>query len=132
MLEAIRKMTIPEIAAEMKSLLGLADNVSRMIPNFAAITEPLRKLTGGGSNISCDWGKEQEESLEKLKGIFHSETTNHTKLVVDASPLGLGEILTQKDSLEEEGGIIVANASRTLTDVEQRCSQTAGETLPVA
>ena len=39
---AIRKMNTPEIAKEMKSLLGLSDYVSGIIPNFAA--EAVRRL----------------------------------------------------------------------------------------
>ena len=56
----------------------------------------------------------------------------HTELVVDASPVGLGAILAQKDNKEDQGGKIVAYASRALTDVETRYSQTEREALAVA
>ena len=50
-----------------------------------------------------------------------------TELIVDASPVGLGAILTQKTCDSEKK--IVAYASRSLSPVEQRYSQTEREAL---
>ena len=44
-LEAIRNLKTPENPDELRSLLGMASYVSRIIPNFATVTEPLRRLT---------------------------------------------------------------------------------------
>ena len=93
----------------------MAGYVSRSIPNFATITEPLRKLTR--SKVTWEWGEEQGESLKKLHDLLQSQRvmayydpTKYTELIVDASPVGLGAILAQKESEEEEGGRIVAYA----------------------
>ncbi|KAI0210788.1 hypothetical protein LSAT2_004428 [Lamellibrachia satsuma] len=136
-LEAIRKMKTPENAEEVRSLLGMAGYVSRSIPNFATITEPLKKLTR--SKVTWEWGEEQGESLKKLYDLLQSQRvmayydpTKYTELIVDASPVGLGAILAQKESEEEEGGRIAAYASRALSEVEQRYSQTEREALAVA
>ena len=51
-----------------------------------------------------------------------------TELVVDASPIGLDAILTQKT---ETGIKVIAYASRRLTDPEARYSQTEREALPI-
>ena len=52
-----------------------------------------------------------------------------TELIVDASPVGLGAILTQ---VTADGGTnIVAYASRSLTDCESRYSQSEREALAV-
>ena len=52
-----------------------------------------------------------------------------TELIVDASPVGLGAIVTQ---VTTDGGTkIVAYASRSLTDCESRNSQTEREALAV-
>ena len=47
-----------------------------------------------------------------------------TDVIVDASPVGLGAILAQQ-------GKIISYASRALTDVEQRYSQTDREFLAI-
>ena len=70
-LEAIRKMKTPENAEEVSSLLGMAGYVYRSIPNFATITEPLRKLTR--SKVTWEWGEEQGESLKKLHDFLQSQ-----------------------------------------------------------
>ena len=93
-LDAIRKMKTPEKAGEARLLLGIAGYVSRMIPNFATIIEPLRRLTR--SNVPWKWGREQKTTIEKLQGLLQSDGViayydpkKHTELVVDASPVGL-------------------------------------------
>lgn len=51
-----------------------------------------------------------------------------TELIVDASPVGLGAILLQKDKKRKH---IIAYASRALSDVERRYSQTEREALAI-
>ena len=136
-MKGIRKMKTPENAEEVRSLLGMVGSVSRSIPDFATISEPLWTLTR--SKVTREWGEEQEESLKKLHDLLQSQRvmancdpTKYTDLIVDASPAGLGAILVQKESEDEEGGRIVAYASITLSDVEQRYSQMEREAPAVA
>ena len=56
--------------------------------------------------------------------MAYFDPSKSTEIVVDASPVGLGAIFTQE-------GKIVSYASRALTDVEQRYSQTDREMLAV-
>ena len=60
--------------------------------------------------------------------VAHYNQAAETELKVDASPVGLGATLLQRsgDSVRP-----VAYASRTLTDVERRYSQTEKEALAV-
>jgi len=60
--------------------------------------------------------------------MAHYNPEAETELRVDASPVGLGAILMQSDGQEVRP---VAYASRTLTDVERRYSQTEREALAV-
>ena len=60
--------------------------------------------------------------------MAHYNPEAETELRVDASPVGLGAILMQSNGHETRP---VAYASRTLTDVERRYSQTEREALAV-
>ena len=60
--------------------------------------------------------------------MAHYNPEAETELRVDASPVGLGAILMQSDGKEVRP---VAYASRSLTDVERRYSQTEREALAV-
>ncbi|XP_044166850.1 uncharacterized protein K02A2.6-like [Acropora millepora] len=44
-IEAITNMSVPENVSEVKSLLGMAQYVSRYVPEYATIAAPLRALT---------------------------------------------------------------------------------------
>ncbi len=119
----------PTSPSEVKSLLGMAQYVSRFIPNYADITEPLRRLTRKDS--SWKWEAAEKKSFTNLKTALSSaevmgyfDPRKETELIVDASPTGLGAILTQD-------GKVLSYASRALSDVESRYSQTEREMLAV-
>jgi len=79
-------------------------------------------------------GTEQQGAFDALKdSLANAETlayfdsnAEETKLITDASPVGLGAVLTQV-----RGGCerVVTYASHSLTDVERRYSQTEREAL---
>jgi len=67
---------------------------------YADITAPLRKLTN--KNVHFKWGKEQQRSFEKIKGMLiidltlaHYDVKRKTRLYVYHGPAGLGTVLTQ-------------------------------------
>ena len=133
--EAIRKMAVPQSVKEVRSFLGLTNYVSRFVPNYSDITKPLRDLTK--KETQWAWTDEHDSAFQKLKDMLTQTTTMRyfnpraeTEVIVDASPHGVGAILTQRDTDEEENHV-VAYASRALTDVESRYSQTEREALAV-
>ena len=63
--------------------------------------------------------------------MAYYDPTSETKLVVDASPVGLGAILVQHDKGRKEMPRIVSYASRSLTPVEARYSQIERDGLAV-
>ena len=75
-------------------------------------------------------GPEQQHSFDCLKArmatpevMKYFNPSLKTELIVDASPVGLGAILTQ---VTADGGTnIVTYASCSLTDCESHCSQTS-------
>ena len=123
----------PKDATELRSFLGLVNYSGRFIPNLATISDPLRRLTK--KNVSYNWGKEQDNSYNELKvrlanhvilGYF--KPNHETKLIVDASPVGLGAVLVQNQVGEDR---VIHYASRSLSDTERKYSQTEKEALAV-
>ena len=131
--EAIRDAPVPRNAAEVRSFLGLATYCSHFIPDFATVTEPLRLLTRKGT--PWRWNSVHQKAFDTLKNLLtdsqvmaHYDPSAPTQLRVDASPVGLGAVLTQtQDGVTRP----IAYASRTLSNVERRYSQTEKEALAV-
>ena len=107
----------PETVSEVRSFLGLVNFSGRFIPNLATTAEPLRKLTR--NNVPFKWEYEQTKAFEELKKqLAQPETLGYfdpsarTILVTDASPVGLGGVLVQKQGSEYR---VIMYASRSLS-----------------
>ncbi|CAB4009281.1 Transposon Tf2-6 poly, partial [Paramuricea clavata] len=123
----------PQNVTEVKSFLGLVNFNARFIPDLATVAEPMRRLAKRG--VPFVFGPEQQESFRELKRrLAQAETLSYfdrdakTKIVCDASPVGLGAILLQEHKGEDR---VICYASRGLTEVERRYSQTEKEALAV-
>ena len=128
---AIRNADPPQNASGARSLLDLAQFVSKLIPDLSTVAEPIQRLTH--KNVEFKWQSEQQAAFDKLKELIASTTAlayfdvnSETRIVADASPVGLGAVLIQLQGVEWR---VIAYASRGLTDVERRYSQTAREAL---
>lgn len=123
----------PANAKELHSYLGLAQYSSRFIYNFSTLVEPLWELIKKG--IVWKWEETEQRALERLKAAISTKAMSYfnkdweTTLIVDASPVGLGAVLTQSRSKVESDRRVVAFASRLLTGVETRYSQCEKEAL---
>ena len=132
-IQAVLQTERPKNVKEIKSYLGLVSYCSKFVPNFATISEPLRKLTRKHEDFR--WETEQENAFKALKeALVSAEVMSYydpnaeTRLIVDASPVGLGAIFEQKQNGNFRP---VAYASRTLNAVERRYSQIERESLGV-
>ncbi|XP_053384619.1 uncharacterized protein K02A2.6-like [Mercenaria mercenaria] len=131
-IQAVLDTEPPQNVKEVKSFLGLVTYCAKFLPNYATVSEPIRKLTR--KNIKFEWGREQMESFQELKDLLTSASVMayynpnaETTITVDGSPVGLGAILAQKQS---DGHFRpVAYASRTLNQTERRYSQIEIEML---
>lgn len=119
--ETIQNASRPTSVSEIKSFWGMTNFCARFISDHATLTEPLRRLIK--TDVSWIWSDEQETAFQTLKQRLTGDTVmalfNPQKdidIIVDASPVGLGGMLVQDKR-------IVAFASRALTDVESRYSQ---------
>ena len=127
--DTIKNATPPQNVSEVKSFLGMTQYVSRFIPGYANITAPLRSLTK--QSTTWKWGNEESTAFNQLKDALTGEQvmsyfdpSKETEIIVDASPVGLGALLIQEDK-------IISYASRALSDVETRYSQTEREMLAI-
>ena len=129
--EAVSDARRPESLSEVRSFLGLVNYCGKFIPDLATLAEPLRKLTR--QNEPFVWTNEQEHSFQELKErLTNAETLGYfdlnakTAIIADASPVGLGAVLVQNQNGESR---VICYASRSISDVERRYSQTEKEAL---
>ena len=126
--EAITNAPRPTTTSGVCSLLGMTNYCSKFIVNYASITVPLRGLTK--KNIPFQWRLTHENALVELKTALTSasvmayfDTGKCMEPTVDTNPIGLGARLQQHSSSRDDHKVI-AYASRALSPVEQRYSQT--------
>ena len=131
--EAVTEAKQPDSAAEVRSFLGLVNFCARFIPHLARVSEHFRGLIR--KDVHFSWGKEQEVAFNELKKrMAKTETLCYfysaakTLVTTDFSPVGLGVILVQEQNGEER---VICYASRSLTDVEKRYSQTEKEAFGI-
>ena len=131
---AIIEASPPQSASEVRSLLGMTQYLARFIPNYSDTVAPLRELTH--KNVQFKWTNTHQHAFEQLKqAMGNAETVQYfstdlkTEIIVDASPIGIAGILTQKDHNNEVR--VIEYASRSLTETEKRYSQTEREALAV-
>ena len=132
--EAIQSIPEPQTVSEVRSFLGMVNYCGRFIPGLATVSAPLRHLTK--SDSEWEWGPIQADAFKEIKHRVAKQCTmayfdpaSKTELIVDASPHGLGALLVQHNS--QHNTVPVALASRSLTDVETRYSQTEREALAI-
>lgn len=128
---AVRQARKPKTASEVRSFLGLVGYSSRFIPQYATLSEPLRRLTKKETHF--EFGPEQRQSFNALKEelarastLAYFDKDAPTKVIADASPVGLGAVLVQ---IQKGEAVPICYVSRCLTDCERRYSQTEKEAL---
>ena len=133
--QAVKACAVPTNASEVRSFLGMIQYCSRFIPNLATISAPLRLLTR--KDVPWEWTDKEQAAFDELKKLLTTNTVmgyfdplKQTELYVDASPVGLGAILSQTTPGDNDRTIL-AYASRSLTDVETRYSQIEREALGI-
>lgn len=133
-IKAVSELAPPKSVEQVRTFLGLAGYYRRFIPNFASLAVPLINLTKKGSKFR--WDTAEQTSFISLKQLLCSapvlaypQFDKQFILQTDASDLGLGAVLTQKDTSGYEH--VIAYASRSLSDREKNYSATEKEALAV-
>ncbi|XP_045536272.1 uncharacterized protein K02A2.6-like [Papilio machaon] len=132
--KAILNAPRPSNVSQLQSFLGLANYYRNFVPGASMMLSPLYELLKKNSNWK--WTKIHSDAFSSIKKclasdsvLAHFDQSAKLILTVDASPTGLGAILSQvgKDGTERP----VAYASRTLTPAEHRYSQIQKEATAI-
>lgn len=130
-IDAIKYFRPPTTCEEVRSFLGLVNYVGSFIPNLATISCPLRELIKTG--VVFRWTNVEQKAFDQLiqlvgdvHTLYHFDPKLKTRVVADASPVGLGAVLLQFFEGEVR---VISYASKSLTDTERRYAQTEKEAL---
>ena len=131
---AIVEAPQPADARQLKAYLGLLMYYSKFLPNLATVAAPLYRLLKAGQ--PWRWGAAENAAFARTKQLLvqapclaHYDTALPLVLSVDASPYGLGAVLSVIDSSGTERP--VGYASRSLAAAEANYSQLDKEGLAV-
>lgn len=130
--QTIMEFRAPANKEEVRSFLGLVTYLGKFISDLGTLTEPLRNLTK--KDIQFIWSSLHQqhfdrlkEALAKLPTLAYFDPSRRTRLIADASPVALGAVLIQFEDTQTPR--VIAFASKSLTEVEKRYSQTEKESL---
>ena len=132
-IEAIQKMRAPSNVSELKTMLGMVNYYNKFLPNAASVLEPLHYLLR--KDVQWEWKAPQEKAFNAIKDLLssskvltHFDPHKPLVLTVDASPHGIGAILSHREGEEENP---IGYVSRSLNSAEKNYSQTELEALAV-
>ena len=124
----------PRNMPQLKSLLGLVNYYGKFLPNLSTTLAPLYKLLRQG--VKWQWGFAQEAALAEIKKalqspnlLAHFDSNKLLVLACDASPVGVGAVLSHR--LDDGTEKPISFASRTLSPAERKYSQLDKEALAI-
>ena len=126
---AIKNMSKPTSKAEVQTLLGFINYLSKFLPKLSDVSAPLRELTVGQSKFT--WAKQHDEAFATIQQLVIQHPVlkfynieEEVTIQTDASDKGLGAALLQS-------GQPVAFASRTLSPTEKNYATIEKECLAI-
>ena len=131
---AVREAPEPTDVTQLKSYLGLLLYYNRFLDAVATVAAPLYALLKKG--VPWVWGDAQAAAFLKTKELLcnapclpHYDVSKPCVVSADASPYGVGAVLSQTDEQGHERPVYFA--SRTLSSAERNYSQIDREGLAI-
>ena len=132
--EAVQSTPPPQDVSQLKSFIGLVNYYGKFLPDLSNVLAPLYKLLQKETKWS--WGAEQQKSFDEVKKLLtsdcllaHYDPNKELILACDASPYGVGAVLSHRDEDGQEHPVVFA--SRTLGVAEKNYSQLEKEGLAI-
>lgn len=130
---AIVEAPAPRNVSQLKSFLGMLNYYAKFLPNLSTCLAPLYSLLQKKNHWS--WGEKQRKAFEEAKTLLtsssvltHYDPSKPLILACDASPYGLGAVLSHKVGEDE---LPIAFASRSLAPAEKNYAQIDKEALAI-
>ncbi|XP_041435047.1 uncharacterized protein K02A2.6-like [Xenopus laevis] len=133
-LTAIVNAPSPSNVSELRSFLGLLNYYGRFLPNLSTLLQPLHELLQKDTkwvwSAQCEKAfQDAKQRLTNSKWLAHYDPSKPLRLACDASPYGVGAVISHILPNGEEHPI--AFASRTLTQTERNYAQIEREALSI-
>ena len=132
--EAMKRAPCPRNVTELKSFLCIINYYGKFVPGLATTLAPLYELLR--KRATWIWADSQRRAFRKAKQalssssvLVHYDSQRPILLHCDASPYGIGAVLTQV--LEDGQERPVAFASRSLSTAEQNYAHIDREALSI-
>ena len=116
----------PEDVSQLRSFLGFVNYYHRFLPNLATALHSLNQLLQTGRK--WEWTRDCERAFKEAKTLVTSPTvlTHYNpslpvKLACDASPYGIGAVMSHV--MDDGSERPIAFASRSLTKAEKNYAQ---------
>ena len=120
--KAISEAPAPTEVSQLRSFLGLINYYAKFLPNLATTLAPLYQLLQKGKQWA--WGKSQQQAFEEAKRqltsqnlLVHFDPSKELLLCCDASPYGIGAVLSHR--MKNGSDQPIAFASRSLSKAEK-------------
>ncbi|KAM7309689.1 retrovirus-related Pol polyprotein from transposon 17.6 [Ixodes scapularis] len=130
-LEAVTEAPRPTSVSQLKSFLGFVTYYAKFLPNLSTTLAPLYRLLAKGAQWQWDGDQERafrktKQAMAEAKFLVHYNPRQQLRLECDASPGGLGAVLSHRMHGKDYP---IAFRSRTLTKAERNYSQLEKEAL---
>ena len=131
-LKAVADLPAPKNVQEVRTFLGMVNQLSKFSAHLAERTKAIRELLHQGKQWT--WGCEQQEAFERIKADLKQppvlalyDLNKETKVAADASSYGLGGVVLQRQP--DDTWRPVSFLSRAMTPTETRYAQIEKEAL---
>ena len=122
-IKAVKSSPAPTNVSQLKSFLGVVNYYGKFLPDLSTLLAPLYALLQ--KEVKWNWSEKQQKAFEDVKILLtsdcilvHYDPDKELVLACDASPYGVGAVLSHRDTNGCDRPI--AFASRTLAPAERK------------